>query len=732
MYRVIAKYHDAYAVMDTSTTKIEALTDKELKSVLYFGEQIEGVSFTPTGDLVELNPIPVMSDEDVNNDNVDEYEDFDDEDWDEDEEDFEEDTEDDDEDYEDFDDGEVDEEDYDTIDEDEDEDMLLYYDDFEDDEYESRSTVQKLYDFLDDEQVKLLKRYYLWYSQKLFVNAKKDPTLGMKDKNRLMRKKEDLNTLRNTGGMWHYAGFIDMGYDGAGYCTLGHPLRYMHIAWDVSQSDIESTFFGDDYDKDFEDLLESNNCITFGIKCISDFFEVDSECTQSLQKAQRESLKDMALMYEQYNAGEVKEICETYKLMDEVIRRIKRVDGKAQLFGGDDYKPILPAGYIQFYTQFRELLMPVPKSLIQEIRDNIVGWHSHKFYGTIGNPNAKFTDNLVSIFGAKLKKCKDELVFRSNIFYYSATWFDLVYRYYTQFFVYEICGHFKFNGETNSDEGGKSKKVKEEFDMLYLSQKRNFAQDAEFTMEYADKVAGVCNQVQTLREQFTKFADEIHSYFKQEDRSIDTYLKRWRNVANSDCNVYTMERRLENPDMFGKTGFGKLPTLNSVLDIFNEEFDSYKNFFEFAKQAIADDKRIEEEKRRREEEESKPASVGEVMDYVRAHGGITSPSRKFDFHTKLWNQFATKTEMPSKKQQYYINGLFTELTGRTVEAPQATESEQLDDYPEYEKAARYIIAHGESSIVRDVCKSVVRYGKFSAKQKHYLDEAVTLYKSATL
>lgn len=727
MYKVVAKYNGAYAVMDSSTGDVEALTAEELKSVLYFGTEIMGVDYTPEGDLNETIPIQEMTDEDMSNPDLDEeddWEDFDEDLYDEDE--------DDEEIYEETDNFEEDEEvdeDFETIDEEADDiyDDIYDTDEYYDDEFESRSTVQKLYDFLDPEQVKLLKRYYLWYSQKIFVNAKKDPTLGMKDKNRLMRKKEDLNTLRNTGGMWHYAGFVDMGYDGAGYCTLGHPLRYMHIAWDVSQSDIESTFFGDNYDNDFEELLDSNNCITFGIKCISDFFEVDAECTQSLQRAQRESLKDMALMYEQYEAGEVKNICESFKLMDEVVRRIKRIDGKGLLFGGDDYKPILPDGYIQFYTQFRQTLMPVPKSLIQEIRDNIIGWHSHKFYGSIGSPGRRFTDNLVRMFGGKLDTCKNDLVFKSNIFYYQSSWTELVYRYYTQLFAYEICGHFKFNGAENSDEGGKSQKVREELGMLYTSQKKQFARDAEFTMDYADKVASTCSQVESLRETFKSLVDEINSYEPELDK--EKYIKKWVSKSGKNYYSYAIERMLSHSESFGRSVGRNIASLESYTDYLQETIEDYRSMFNYIKEQIEDEKRLEAERKRAEEEAKKPATVPEVLDYVRAHGGIESPSKKFDFHTMLWNRFAGTTELPSKKQQYYINVLFKELTGKDVTTEAPSSSSSLDDYPEYEKAIRYIIEHGESSIVKKVCQSVNRYRTFTEKQKHYLDEALMMYKS---
>ena len=92
-----------------------------------------------------------------------------------------------------------------------------------------------MYSHLNDEQIKLLKRYYLWFSQRIFDEGKQQKrTLKVTSNPRKLQKQKELNAMRNQGGLWAYAGFIDMGYRGAEYCTLGHPLRYVHLAWDIS------------------------------------------------------------------------------------------------------------------------------------------------------------------------------------------------------------------------------------------------------------------------------------------------------------------------------------------------------------------------------------------------------------------------------------------------------------------------------------------------------------------
>ena len=215
MYNVMAKYQGAYAIVDTQISIVEAVNVDDVKALLYFGVQLQGLTYDEYGKIKEEIPIRELTYEDITEEDEEEEEYEEDGEWEEEEE-YEEEYGEFDEEYGDdeieYDDEEYEEED-EWEEEEEYEDEDEYYDDedfYADDDDLSygneKSTVQKLYDFLDKEQEKLLKRYYLWYSQRLFVEANKDPNLGMKDKNRIKAKKEILDKLRNEGGMWHYAG----------------------------------------------------------------------------------------------------------------------------------------------------------------------------------------------------------------------------------------------------------------------------------------------------------------------------------------------------------------------------------------------------------------------------------------------------------------------------------------------------------------------------------------------
>ncbi len=486
MFKLVGVQGDAYAVMGDDG--IEAIEGKDVVLLNGFGLEIAGVSvidgkisysdeffIQDTSSDEDDDGLEFDEDDDYNEDDYDDYDDYDEEDETSDYGDIDE--------YEDEDGDEYDEEedvydesinsDYGDIDD---------YDDYEDEE---ESKISKLYALLTPEQVVLLKKYYLWYSQRIFTNAQKDPTLGMKDQRRLAAKKADLAQLRKTGGLWHYAGFVDGGYYGADSCTLGHTLRYTHLAWDVTVSDIDTAFFGENYTDSFEQAVQSNNCIKFGIKCISDFFEVSPECTKALQAAQREAIKDMELMYDNYTAGLANTIINSFSLMDEFIGVVKPVDAMNALMKVN--KPILPSGALQFYEQFRQLRMIPPKSLIQEIRDKVCGWDNHKFTGELrifkGFRIVNVLETLgygkrYSIFIERLKYVINKHVHRA---YSGYIYKDVAY--FAYLMCYKLCGYYEYDAGIQKDEGGASRKGKTL--LLTLRNEAKLYKDVEYTWKYA-------------------------------------------------------------------------------------------------------------------------------------------------------------------------------------------------------------------------------------------------------
>lgn len=248
--------------------------------------------------------------------------------------------------------------------------------------------VAKLYYLLTQDQITILRRYYLWFSQRLFEGSRGSGlNTRFSNVNAANRKKEALDKLRGDKD-FRYAGFVDTGSINAGYCcSLGHHVRYMHLAWNVKAGDIDVAFFGQMYNDNFQatypdywNVINSDECLVFGINCIGDFFDVDEECLDQLKRAQRQSLKDMAEMYDIMSgtdAAGLKQIKDTFKLMDEVMSTISILDLKNKLANRPTVMPLMVSF---FYKQFRDADILPPKSLIQEVRSCLVGWTDGKKY----------------------------------------------------------------------------------------------------------------------------------------------------------------------------------------------------------------------------------------------------------------------------------------------------------------------------------------------------------------
>lgn len=777
MLKAVAENGNDLIIHDTSDWSFDVVPKPDAELLVKFGVEVQGLSISNNSLVVSdefFLELPSNDfEEDSDEDSEDDYYDFEDDEEEEegeddseddylDEDDFNDDEDDDDEDFDDYD---VSEEDF--FDEDEEED-------------EDESTVSKLYAYLSQEQIKILKRYYLWYSQRIFTDAQKDPTLGMKSKSALQRKKKNLDKLRNTGGLWHYAGFIDMGYKGAGECTLGHPLRYMHLAWDVTVSDIESAFFGENYNEDFEQALESNNCIVFGIKCISDFFEVDKECMRALQKAQRESLKDMALMYDYYANNMVDEVNSTFVVLDELINKIKGIDAKGLLLDTNYDSLVLP-NLTAFYLQFRELNMIPPKSLIQEIRDNICDWDTHKFIYDrslyypcliLHQPTVEIMSNRVQRIFGKLKTQKFTEFYKGyNIKF--ANYSDIqtkIYNYFSAYFMYEICGWYKYNGENNKDEGG-SNKLMLELHRNFYSSFKNFFADVEFSLSYALKML--------------QLFDLLTAYVERDDRlkvvSVDTsddsnwFVNDKDLVYNSAfINQYSEEKGvgfLDAVDFYKQIHWGRgtkylgrksidemINILSDKKNIIDVNLGKFRQFVydEVSKQCVEHNKkfaeelerkRLEEEEKRKERqklEEEKNKQVienitngvsnsKELIDYLSKVDLSSLTDSNSSFAKKILDTVTSSGKEPSSKQFYYLKQLYEKVSGEKYKGVDVeVNKESLSSHPELEEALTYLIEHKDlvkDSRTYDIICSIVKYGKISERQMKYALEGKQIYES---
>lgn len=634
-----------------------------------------------------------------------------------------------------------------------------YEDDYDDDYYEEDeldSTVSKLYTYLTDEQKTLLQKYYLWYSQRIFSEGQKDPSLGIKSKSRLEAKKADLNYLRNQGGLWHYAGFVDTGYFGGGYCTLGHKLRYMHLAWDVTVSDIETAFFGQDYDKNFEDAVNSNNCIVFGLKCIGDFFEVDSECMKALQRAQRESLKDMALMFSYYEGGIVEEVKSTFGVLDEFIQKSKAVEARNILMrGNNNTEGVLPASFFAFYLQFRGLGMVPPKSLVQEIRDKLVGWASHKFTPSLGHISWDvFAPKIEVLFGKKADALLNlmKMPYGGQIQRYLKSYFE-------DYILYKSCGYYEYDADKNKDEGGCSKNAKYELSCL----KRDVDslwKDVQYTWDYIQKICSVLTLITKYVGNDDKYCvpqrykDENDGFYKVSEERTSRSIARMSDYCdttgsklydsveylNDIHSRYALRRELRNTTIDEFTN-----KLNNCVSVIDNELETYISWVIAKEQEYCDkenekirklidereQRRLEEERIKQEKENApKETTVENMMECLKVSN--LDLVTDYDFPKQVFQTVIKSGKEPSDKQLIYIKKLFEAVLGRPIKVigvPDIPERIYLVDRTDLKEAIEWIIKNENKSDDRtvDICKSVLRYGSISDRQMKYVLSAKELY-----
>lgn len=594
MYTVLNSYRDDsnnlfYAVKNFATgTDIEVVTEEELKLLVDMNLEIKDVNdniVTLTNDTLNLQveDITEKLNNSMNEDEYDEYDDFyssyEDDDSDIEETSEEENLDDEDDDFDDI--FNYSEEEENNNDEEE-VDLDDFFSAYEDDEDDVEgSVVSKLYSYLTDEQVQILGRYYLWYSQRLFNDAQKDPTFGMSNKNKLKAKKVALKQLKGNSE-WRYAGFLDTGSKKRGYtCTLGHPLRYMHLAWDITVGDIETCFFGEDFNLNYEDIIKSNSCIVFGIKCIGDFFEVDSECIRNLQKAQRESLRDMATIYEYYVNNTVDEANATFKFLDEVMACISKWDTKNRLLK-KDYVPIVPHSASVFYKQFRDSNLIPPKSLIQTIRSCLVGWtdgtkyFSNKWTGELHYPNTKFYTDTLPVLLRGSKEDKDlasDISSTSLKCGFARLFSDFISNYLYVAYTYELCGIYKYDADINKDEGGRSKPVKARLNMHYCYDTQYVFEDLDFSIRTTVLLLKLNNKIKSFVNSYSTTEYPVDIVLSN---NYDTPKQFYMCVLADNCLVEVINE-------FDKSGGSNLYGILEFLTSINRELRqcSRKRYREF-------------------------------------------------------------------------------------------------------------------------------------------------------
>lgn len=761
-----------YAIQDTEDGVLDIVEKDKLISFLRVGLSINGVQ--PNRDLTDFNYSQDYFFKDESETSEYDSEDSDDED---DDFDFSYDDEDDDddEDYvEDDEDEDYSDEEGDSYDEDD-------YDDFYYEDEEEESTVSKLYSYLNPEQIKTLQMYYLWYSQRIFNAAQSDPTLNMQDANRRAQKIAELNNLRNLGGLWHYAGFIDTGRDGGGYCTLGHKLRYMHLAWDVTVSDIDTAFWGNDYTLDIDKIISSNNCIVFGIKCITDFFEVDKKCMGNLQRAQRESMKEMDFLCSLYESGKVEEFSSDFKLFEEIMNILVMRCGRCKLAGVET--PITD-GLANFYLKFKECGLVYPKSLVQQVRDDLVGWTNHKYIGVRLLDTDILKKASVLIFGDKVSKVFEYYANESEFKNSGYTYTDFVSglrQYIEMFFFREICGAYRYNPSDKvfKDEGGSSQKVKDFLDDRIAVINKNFFKGYKYSIEYFNRVIDAITKFYDIRKDFlsnlyyyslhidstTNICHVIRKDVDINSRYIDSRVK--KSLEPKIIDIYSnLWRGRLLPRLYSLTDESFDSTLEAV-DKQSEaikEYISSKEFLEYQEvqkvkleadaenhnrtvtefnekskikeSSKADDKNERQKSLDREKEESsqnnvdKDAIINTCIKSLRDRDSLAKLNSVNSFYEQVITT-VSKTGKASDKQMYYLSKAYEILTGAKVELVSngkkllAEHQEIALDIAKIQKKESELRSKlgADAQKYLDIMNSILKYGAASERQMKYVDKA---------
>lgn len=248
--------------------------------------------------------------------------------------------------------------------------------------------MEELKEALDNsnEKLALLSNYYMYNSNIIFNNSSDSEGFKYTQKSsktltpRQLRKKEKLEELRGTGTAWVYGGFVDTGYLGGGTCTLGHNLRYHHLALDASQIDM-SKFFqattslnedGESVDAQVsyninlvETLSNQGKLIKFGIDCLSDFFEVDKATVARLKSMQQDAVNEMHKFIYIHQQDMHRSARDAFKFFEEIMDEVVRRDTRFRLAGADT---ILSEGDEAFYLKFKQNDMIYPRSLVRRAR----------------------------------------------------------------------------------------------------------------------------------------------------------------------------------------------------------------------------------------------------------------------------------------------------------------------------------------------------------------------------
>ena len=701
---------ELFAIKDAlDGDSMEVVTKDELLAGLKVNIGVDGITYSngeisyDSSLLVQPEPENIMDSEyidDVEVDDTEYYDDDEDAEYSEDESEEEYSDEDEDSDTYDYDDEGTYEEEETYVDDDEDSDTYDYDDEGVDYYEEAPSVMSELYALLKPEQIKVLQNYYLWVTQNIFLKGNKSSRLTI-TKNTSARqasiisKKKAFAENAKKVGTWNYAGFIDMG-SVCETCTFGHPLRYVHLAWNVANTDIGYTneetgvnittdlgFWGESYNPNFEEILDDDNpnVIKFGLDCVLDFFDIDENCKHSLQYAQSVSKKDMELLLDIYKENKVEEYKASFDLTKEAVAAVTKIVVTSQLM---KKQPPVDSALVLFFKQFNDADMLYPKSLVQLFRNQLTRWNAAsatdfmKAHKIVGEPHRISTDDFY--FGMNLitniKNTEDVFntafktagrgSFRFDVSSSNNFWGALL-NYFYMYFYREVCGAYAYDpySKLYKDEGGTSKPMKSWFNGSYMIIKDKMFDNYTFHIDYMKNLVKFLELYCTAVNTFKTKAKYFEFYVKTTDDDII-----WRHPDNDkyahwEYKVYDytldVDSTIEELDASGKLDIYGY-TGRSILENF---FTSGKLNTKFLTKALNTN--------------ADPSDV--CLRGIELISADTMPSFKFSYNLKpIVDWVNRKSIMKSCLEDKTLEGAFNYLTGLIDYLNNGTFEKEYEEY----------------------------------------------------
>ena len=504
----------------------------------------------------------------------------------------------------------------------------------------------------------------------------------------------------------------------------------------------------------------------------TEFFDIakDSEAFKALELVQNTCKKDMELLQEDYEAGRASRIGGSFDILDSIAPKLRVYAAKTAMLSED---ATLPVRILDLYQKMRATGMIVPKSMIQFIRDFIVGWKTHKFrdnskdfpnlVGSVGSLAGALTGQAseadcykrlsalltgvwgrrragamsayVDRMGSYAERRKMRYDFHSDIRPACMMWL-------TAFFIYKLCGWYAYDAIRYGDEGGRD--VDKDGNGVHASELRSFYQmirnrlgDIPFTEDGLLKVFQMVDVVDRISRFFDvplfniaiwHDADGGYQLYR---RGVD-FIEDHRTLVKAYTRYDDRLAKIVDDGLLECTRFGRASArdldgwlaakmeLAGYLDGVAAAYPEFER--SFMERQLA-----EMNGRGREPESSDGAAktVEEAMAYLYSVDITGVVERRYSFALTLLNELKSSGKIPSDRQFYYLKQLYERVSGKTYGGETSKPSGLTDTERDI---ARWAVDGSKlDDFTCSVLRTVLDRGTVSDRQRRYLERAIAAY-----